>query len=841
VKSLKTSAAVLLGVGGFWCVACAASADPDQPPKLIYRPARVYPPEFIRAGVEGTVTVDFLVDADGHVSKITAIQSPDPRLSLLAVVQLKQWMFAPGTKAGVPASKPMRVPFVFRPRADDSSKGSPASTAMTEGMEELRFKDYDDAIANFTEALRLEPGSAAILEARARAHSLRNGHMTLGKAGAKFPQIAGAQAFDKERSAELFQEFANARNGGDLTAAIADLTEAVRLDPANFRYFWERGFVYLQMGDTARAILDYDAVIRLSPDGAGGYFARASVEQRIHRDEEALDDGNEALRLDPDDVRALYLTADILYRQGKYREAADRLAREIRLKPGSAEAGNLLGWLEAVCPDAALRDGRQAVAHATEACDASKWGNAGDMDTLAAAYAEAGDFADAVYWETQALSFPQPADAEQAPRRARLELYKARKAYREPGPDPKAVAWEDLAYHTFQSVWSTVNDSYFDPAFGGVDWAAVREKYRMRLPAAGDEKKLRWLLQSMLLELHRTHFSIVPRESAVFDPSQRSRVGSIGTGEAFVDGQVVFREVRKGLPGAAAGVRPGDAILKVDGVELAPVLASLARAGYPRARAGFYLTQFVESRLGGAVGSKVKLRIGAPGGATRDALVTCGPADGIWSEPIGSFPAEPVRIEASRGADGIASLRFSAFVPQLMRQIRTFLRSLSPTDGLIIDLRGNPGGITDMASGISGLLSLKEGSLGTMHMRKGLESFDVYPQTGAFGGPVAILVDSQSASTSEILAAGLQESRRARVFGEKSAGAALPSFFKRLPNGDLFQYAIADTTTPSGTMIEGNGVAPDVAVGLTRADLAAGRDPVAAAARAWLETKRRGE
>jgi carboxyl-terminal processing protease len=790
--------------------------------------------------VEGTVTVDFIVDADGRVSKITAIQSPDPRLSWIAALQLKQWKFAPGTKGGVPASEPMRVPFVFRPREDASSKDSPASTARTQGMEALGFRDYDDAIEDFTEALRLEPGAAAILEARARAYSLRNGRTTaLEKPAAKFPEIPGAQNYDGERSRQILLEVDKAGNGGDLAAAIADLTEAIRLDPANSHYLGERGFVYLQMTDTARAIQDYDAVIRLSPDGAGGYFARASVEHQVHRDEEALDDVNEALRLAPDSPGTLYLTAEILYREAKYKEAADRLARAIRLKPGYAAAGNLLGWLEAVCPDATLRDGRQAVAHATEACAATKWGNAAYLDALAAAYAETGDFPDAVDWETQALAFPTGPAGDRADLRARLELYQARKPYREPGPDLKAVAWEDLAYHTFQSVWSTVNDSYFDPGFGGVDWAAVREKYRQRLPAARDERKLRWLLESMLLELHRTHFSIVPRDSAVFDPSQRSRIGSIGTQETFLNGQVVVSEVRKGLPGAAAGIKPGDAVLGVDGLELAPILESLAKAGYPRARAGLYLTQYVESRLGGAVGSRVKLRLEGPGGATREVAVTCGPADGIWSEPIGSFPAEPVRIKAARGADGIALLRFSAFVPQVMAEIRTFLRSLRPADGLVIDLRDNPGGVTDMACGIGGLLLSKDGSLGAMHMRKGLENFDVYPQAGAFGGPVAILVDSQSASTSEILAAGLQESRRARVFGESSAGAALPSFFKRLPTGDLLQYAIADMTTPAGRMIEGHGVVPDVAVALTRADLAGGRDPVAAAAQAWLETERR--
>jgi carboxyl-terminal processing protease len=166
------------------------------------------------------------------------------------------------------------------------------------------------------------------------------------------------------------------------------------------------------------------------------------------------------------------------------------------------------------------------------------------------------------------------------------------------------------------------------------------------------------------------------------------------------------------------------------------------------------------------------------------------------------------------------------------------VHSLKDGEGLIIDLRGNPGGITLMAPGIFGRLSAKEVSLGTMHRRYGSEEFTAYPQRGAFLGPVAVLVDSASASTSEILAAGLQETGRARIFGEATAGAALPSMFRNLPTGDMLQYAVADIKTPHGMLIEGNGVTPDELVVVRRADCAAGRDPVREAAEHWLATQR---
>jgi len=198
----------------------------------------------------------------------------------------------------------------------------------------------------------------------------------------------------------------------------------------------------------------------------------------------------------------------------------------------------------------------------------------------------------------------------------------------------------------------------------------------------------------------------------------------------------------------------------------------------------------------------------------------------------------PVECTVRNFETGISYLHFNIFARPAMKDIRKLLLSLPADGGLVIDLRGNVGGIGVMASGISGWLSDRQFLLGTMHLRQGHIGFSVAPQAGAFLGPVAVLVDSGSASTSEIMAAGLQEAGRVRVFGESSPGAALPSLFKALPTGDLFQYAVADMQTPGGVLIEGRGVAPDEPVIRTIADLAAGRDPVVDAAKTWLETKR---
>jgi carboxyl-terminal processing protease len=142
-----------------------------------------------------------------------------------------------------------------------------------------------------------------------------------------------------------------------------------------------------------------------------------------------------------------------------------------------------------------------------------------------------------------------------------------------------------------------------------------------------------------------------------------------------------------------------------------------------------------------------------------------------------------------------------------------------------------------MANGIAGFLVNEQASLGVMKMRGAELKFLAFPQDGAFTGPVAVLIDRNSASTSEIFAAGLQELGRGVVVGDRSAGAALPSYIIDLPGGALLQFAAADFVTPKGFRIEGNGVTPDIPVALTAETLLAGEDAPLQAARAALDRK----
>lgn len=205
---------------------------------------------------------------------------------------------------------------------------------------------------------------------------------------------------------------------------------------------------------------------------------------------------------------------------------------------------------------------------------------------------------------------------------------------------------------------------------------------------------------------------------------------------------------------------------------------------------------------------------------------------------FGNLPPVSLEFSAQRLAHNIGYLRFNVWLVPQLAKLRAALSEMRDAPGLIIDLRGNPGGVGFMANGFAGNLLARETSLGRMQLRTGYLNFPVYPQTPNYAGPLVILLDYGSASTSEIFAAALQESGRATVIGEPSAGAALPSLIEKLPNGALLQYAVADYQTPRGTLIEGHGVMPDVAATLTRDDLLKGYDAPLEAALTFLQTKK---
>jgi hypothetical protein len=201
---------------------------------------------------------------------------------------------------------------------------------------------------------------------------------------------------------------------------------------------------------------------------------------------------------------------------------------------------------------------------------------------------------------------------------------------------------------------------------------------------------------------------------------------------------------------------------------------------------------------------------------------------------FGNLPEMRVVFESRALEGGDGYIRFNEFLDpgSIMPKFQAAVKGFSKAPGIILDLRGNPGGIGIMAMGVAGFFVDKEGQkLGEMKTRDTTLKFVIFPRPEVYSGPLAILLDGHSASTTEILAGGLQDLGRARIFGTRSAGAALPSDIIRLPNGDGFQYAQASYTSVNGKTLEGNGVTPDVVV---EQDEQTEHDLVIEAAEKWI-------
>jgi carboxyl-terminal processing protease len=202
-----------------------------------------------------------------------------------------------------------------------------------------------------------------------------------------------------------------------------------------------------------------------------------------------------------------------------------------------------------------------------------------------------------------------------------------------------------------------------------------------------------------------------------------------------------------------------------------------------------------------------------------------------------------IRRERREVADGcVGIIALSVWMAPLAAEVDRAVDALRDCRGIVLDLRGNPGGVAGMVMGVGGHFVDSTRALGTLRMRTNELRFVVNPrpvngrgeQVGVYGGPLAILVDVMSASTSEIFAAGLQAIGRARVFGEVSAGQALPARATSLPNGDVLMHAIADYLVVDGSRVEGRGVLPDEVVPLRITDVMAGRDAPLDAALRWI-------
>ena len=407
----------------------------------------------------------------------------------------------------------------------------------------------------------------------------------------------------------------------------------------------------------------------------------------------------------------------------------------------------------------------------------------------------------------------------------------------EPVPSPPpATLGAQARIRAFDFVWRTINDHYYDANLNGVDWNAVRERYRPVALAAPNDDQFWDVLDRMTGELKDAHTRVESPKSVAL--RKRDEAVTLGFTFSPIEGRLRVTAVNSDSDAWWSGVRPGMAVVEIAGEP--------AQQAYERAKSQ---TRFDSTERSRHSRTLRKILTGEPG---TKATFGFERADGtrftatLSRTRITSRPGESHRVLPS----GFGYFRFTQWTVGITAGVLEAINELKNTPGMVIDLRGNPGGSAHAVNLVLRRFFPKHAELGQTTTRSGKPvalffgaveiiklKTSVPGDADAYKGPVVILVNSGSASASELFASTMQASGRAAIVGQPSCGCLLGFLgYARVPGGAELAYSEVGFRLPNGKRIEGEGVIPDVPVPLTAHDLQMNRDRALEEAQARLAT-----
>jgi len=382
----------------------------------------------------------------------------------------------------------------------------------------------------------------------------------------------------------------------------------------------------------------------------------------------------------------------------------------------------------------------------------------------------------------------------------------------------------------FEKVWKEIHDHYYDASYNGVDWNEVHQRYEPLVEATTNDLEFYPLMNQMTGELHDAHTRFnSPQQWKNF---RRQQGVTVGFSVDDVDGKTAVTSVIPGTDAARQGIEPGMVVLRVDDTPVAERIAEIERKRQPSSseRATRW---FIYNRVfAGPPDSAVKVALQRGDGS----VLVVSVRRQIYSEA----PEVTTHVLPS----GNVYIRFDGFQHPITKEFRQALQKFRDAPGLIVDLRRNGGGDLAVLLPIAGYFYGKKTLFAKDSTRTGkplssyvglfklpLQLYVGRPGEQIYSGPVVILVNAHSASSSEVFAAGMQDTLRAKVIGSQSCGCVLGIAKPRvMKGGGVLEMSEVLWFSPKGRKLEGTGIIPDKIVVPSVADLQRRRDPVLAEA-----------
>jgi carboxyl-terminal processing protease len=382
----------------------------------------------------------------------------------------------------------------------------------------------------------------------------------------------------------------------------------------------------------------------------------------------------------------------------------------------------------------------------------------------------------------------------------------------------------------FEKVWREIRDHYYDPSYNGVDWNEVHQRYAQLVDATSRDQEFYALMSQMTSELHDAHTRFSSPEQ--WKSFRRQQGVTVGFSVDDIDGKSVVTSVIPGTDAAHVGIEPGMVVLRVQDRPIAERIAEIEKKRLPSSseRATRW---FIYNRV----------FAGPPDAPAKVALQRADGSEFEVSVRRQIYSAAP-DVTTHVLPSGNVYIRFDGFQHPVTKEFRDALQKFRDAPGLIVDLRRNGGGDLAVLLPIAGYFFGKKTLFAKDSTRTGkpLSSYvglfklplQLYVGRSGdqiYSGPVTILVDAHSASSSEVFAAGMQDTGRAQIIGSQSCGCVLGIARPRvMKGGGVLEMSEVLWFSPKGRKLEGTGIIPDQLVTPTMFDLQRGRDAVLAAA-----------